>query len=349
MSSPHCTLFPHECCLAKTKAPKECMEEEWKLDPMSSDDEKMVEMQDQEKKWRVEVQKEEHQWRQDEAEKRAWEEVEKVEEERKAQEEAVRVREEAERLAKEAVEREEAAKRAAEAVEERADAKRRAIEECLWEAAGQWSEMVVAPPWVAKPSRRMTVVGSSALGHRASGVQDPCTWCCNKGTLCVLGVAKGKTTACKACHHTKVSCSWMKKMVGELRKQKQAWRSEEAEEVEVVNVDEDEDKEWLHFVVLQHLMEEHWDALRALIMTLDMLSTDFLKFWQDSWNLRVATLRAIETITDELWRANDLKEEEMGRSKGKGKERAQEEFRRARTEDDDRDMEMGGVGPSSLA
>ncbi|KAG6326333.1 hypothetical protein ID866_12756 [Astraeus odoratus] len=84
-------------------------------------------------------------------------------------------------------------------------------------------------------------------------------------------------------------------------------------------------------------------------MTLDTLSMDFLKFRQDSWNLRVATLQAIETITDELQRVNDLKEEEMGRSKGKGKEKAQEEFRRARTEDDDRDMEMGRAGPSSLA
>ncbi|KAG6328325.1 hypothetical protein ID866_10765 [Astraeus odoratus] len=80
-----------------------------------------------------------------------------------------------------------------------------------------------------------------------------------------------------------------------------------------------------------------------------MLSTDFLKFWQDLWNLRVAMLRVIEIITNKLQRANDLKEEEMGRSKGKGKEKAQEEFRRARTEDDDRDMEMGGAGPSSLA
>ncbi|KAG6327387.1 hypothetical protein ID866_11703, partial [Astraeus odoratus] len=31
-------------------------------------------------------------------------------------------------------------------------------------------------------------------------------------------------------------------------------------------------------------------------MTLDTLSTDFLKFWRDLWNLGVATLRAIETI-----------------------------------------------------
>ncbi|KAG6326371.1 hypothetical protein ID866_12718 [Astraeus odoratus] len=282
-------------------------------------------MQDQEKKRRVEVWKEEHRQRQDEAEKRAREEAEhlaheeaakkaqeeaerKAEEERKVQEEAARAREEAERRAKEAVAREEAVRRAAKAAEERADAERRALEEQLWEVAGQRSEMVVAPPRVAKPSGRMTMVGPSAPGWRASGVQDPCTRCRNKGTSCVLGIAKGKTLACEACRHTKVSCSWMKKMAGETCKRKQVRHSEEMEGREVVDmdVDDDEDEERLHFA-------------------------------------------AIETIADELRRANDLKEEEMGRSKGKGKEKAQEEFRGARMEDDDGDMEMGGAGPSSLA
>ncbi|KAG6327386.1 hypothetical protein ID866_11702 [Astraeus odoratus] len=227
-----------------------------------------------EKKQRVEVWKEEHQQRQDEAEKRAWEEAKclaceeatrkvqeeaerKVEEECKVQEEAARAREEAERLAKEAAEREEAAKRTAEAMEERADTERRAIEEHLWEVAGQWLEMVVAPPWVAKPSGRMMVAGPSALGRRVSGVQDPCTRCCNKGTPCMLGAAKGKTMACEVCHHVKVSCSWTKKTAGESRKWKWVWRSEEAEEIEVIDVDEDEDEEWLHFAVPQHLAEEH--------------------------------------------------------------------------------------------
>ncbi|KAG6327593.1 hypothetical protein ID866_11496 [Astraeus odoratus] len=274
MSSPCHTLSPHECCLAKTKAPKECMEEEWKLiskgklNPMSSDDEKMAEMRDQEKKWRVEVWKEECRQRWDEAEKRVQEQAEclaheeatrkvqeeaerKAEEECKAQEEAVRAREEAERLAKEAAEREEAMKRVTEAVEERVDAKRRAIEEQLWEVVGQWLEMAVAPLWVAKPSGRMTMGGSGTPACRASGVQDPCTWCHNKGTLCVLGAAKGKTC------HAKVSCSWSKKMVGELRKQKWAWRLEETEEIEVIDMDKEEDKEWPHFVVPQHLVEEH--------------------------------------------------------------------------------------------
>ncbi|KAG6326509.1 hypothetical protein ID866_12580 [Astraeus odoratus] len=281
-----------------------------------------------EKKQRVEVQKEEHQQRQDEVEKRAQEEAEclackkatkkvqeeaerKAEEECKVQEEAARAREEAERLAKEATAREEAAQRAAEAVEERADTERRALKEWLWEMAGQWLETVVVPLQVAKPSGRMTMGGSSTPACRASGVQDPCTWCCNKGTLCVLGAAKGKTMACKVCHHAKVQ------------------RSEEAEEIEAVNVDEEEDEEQPHFAVPQHLMEEHRDALRALTTTLDTL--------------------VIETIANELQRVNDLKEEEMGRSKGKGKEKAQEEFRRARTEDDDGDMEMGRAGPSSLA
>ncbi|KAG6327170.1 hypothetical protein ID866_11919 [Astraeus odoratus] len=357
MSSPHRTSSPHECCLAKAKAPKECMEGEWRLisegelDPMSSDDEKMAEMRDQEKKQRVERAWEEaEQLVCEEATKKAQEEAEKkVEEEHKVQEEAARVREEAKRLAKEAAVREQAVIRAVEAMEARADAKRRALEEWLWETAGQQLETVVVPLQVAKPSGRMMVVGPSALGCKVSGVQDPCTRCCNKGTPCVLSAAKGKTTACKACRHAKVSCSWSKKTVGELRKRRWVWRSEEAEEIEVVNMDKDEDEEQPHFAVLQHLVEEHQDTLRALTTTLDMLSTDFLKFWQDLWNLGVATLRVIETIADELWRVNDLKEEEMGRSKGKGKEKAQEEFRRARTEDDNGDTEMGGAGPSSLA
>ncbi|KAG6326943.1 hypothetical protein ID866_12146, partial [Astraeus odoratus] len=240
---------------------------------------------------------------QDEAERRAREEAKhlaceeaerKAEEECKVQKEVARVREEAERLAKEAAEREEAAKRVAEAAEERADAERRAIEERLWEVVGQQSEMVVAPLQVAKLSGRMTVGGSSAPACRASGV-------------------------------------WSKKTVGESRKQKQAWRLEEMEEIEVVDVDEEEDEERPHFAVLQHLAEEHWDALGALMTTLDTLSTDFLEF------------RVIETVTNKLQRANNLKEEEMGRSKRKGKEKAQEEFRRARMEDDDGDMEMGKI------
>ncbi|KAG6327231.1 hypothetical protein ID866_11858 [Astraeus odoratus] len=234
---------------------------------------------------------------QEEAEQKAQEEAErKAEEEHKAQEEAARVKEEAERVAKEAAVREEAVRRVVEAVEERADAERRAVKEQLWEAVGQRSETAVAPLWVAKPSGRMTVAGPSAPAWRASRVQDPCTRCCNKGTFCILGAAKGKAMACEVCCHAKVSCSWSKKMAGEMRKQKQAWRSEEVEETEIINMDKDEDKDWPHFV-----------------------------------------------------RVNNLKEEEMGRSKGKGKEKAQEEFRRARTEDDDGDTEMGRAGPSSLA
>ncbi|KAG6325690.1 hypothetical protein ID866_13399, partial [Astraeus odoratus] len=151
--------------------------------------------------------------------------------------------------------------------------------------------------------------------------------CHNKGTPCVLGAAKGKTTACEACCHAKASCSWLKKIVRELRKWKQVWRSEEAEETEVIDVDVDKDKE-------------------ALTTTLDILSTDFLAFQQDSWNLSMSILRAMEAIADELQQSNDLKEEEMG--KGKGKEKAKEEGPRRRMEDNDGDMEMGGAGPLSL-
>ncbi|KAG6327514.1 hypothetical protein ID866_11575 [Astraeus odoratus] len=371
MSSPRHTSSPHEHCLAKTKAPKERTEEEWRLvsegelDPMSSNDENMVKMQDREKKWRVEVQKDEHQRRQEamehqaceeaeqraqeEAEQRAQEEAErKAEEERKAQEAVARAKEEAERRAKEDVEREDTAWRAVEAVEERVNAERRALKERLWEAVGQQSAMAVAPLQVAKPSRRMTVVGPSAPGWQASGVQDPCTRCCNKGTPCVFGAAKGKTMACEACRHVKVSCSWTKRTAGEKCKWKWVQQSEDVEEKEVVDVDadEEEDKEQSHFAVLTHLTEEHRDALGALMTTLDMLSMEFYEFRRDYWGFGAEVLKVMDTIAQELKRANDLKEEEMGRAKGKGKEKAQEEFRRVRMEDDDRDMEMGRAGPS---
>ncbi|KAG6328794.1 hypothetical protein ID866_10295 [Astraeus odoratus] len=102
-----------------------------------------------------------------------------------------------------------------------------------------------------------------------------------------------------------------------------------------------------HFAVPTHLTEEHWDTLRALMTTLDMLSMDFLAFQQDSWNLSVSILRVVEAIADKLQRSNNLKEEAMGKSKGKGKEE-EEEPRRRRMEDKDGDMEMDRAGPSSL-
>ncbi|KAG6326968.1 hypothetical protein ID866_12121 [Astraeus odoratus] len=165
--------------------------------------------------------------------------------------------------------------------------------------------MVAAPPQVAKSSGRMSMAGPSTAGQRASGVQEPCTRCHNKGTLCVLGMAKGKTTACKVCHHAKVSCSWTKKMTGEVQKKK------------------------------------------ALMVTLDTLSMEFYKFQRDYWGFGGEVLRVMDTISQELKRANDLKEEEMGKAKGKGKEK-EEGPRRWRMEDKDRDMEMGRAGPSSL-
>ncbi|KAG6328053.1 hypothetical protein ID866_11036 [Astraeus odoratus] len=311
MSSPHCTLSPHEILLVKTKAPHEHMEDEW---------------------WLV---------FEEEAER-------KVEEEHKAQ--AARAKEEAERRAKEDAEREDAAQRATEAVEERANAERRALEERLWEVVGQWSVMAVAPLQVAKPSGRMTMVGPSAPGWRASGVQDPCTRYHNKGTPCMLGAAKGKTTACKVCHHVKVSCSWTKRTASKTHKQKQVQQLEDMEEKEVIDMDtnEEEDKEQLHFAVLTHLMEEYRDALGALTTTLDTLSTEFYKFQRDYWGFSTEVLKVMDTIAQELKRANDLKEEEMGKAKGKGKEK-EEGPRRGRMEDKDRDTEMGRAGPLFLA
>ncbi|KAG6326793.1 hypothetical protein ID866_12296, partial [Astraeus odoratus] len=247
------------------------MEEEWhlisegELNPVSSDDENM-----------------------EEAEKRAWEEAEhlaceeaakkvqeeverKAEEEHKAQEEAAK---------REREERETAVRMAQEAAEAWADAERRALEERLWDVVAQHSETAVAPLQVAKPGRRMSVAGPSVPGRRASGVQDPCTWCCNKGTLCVLGMAKGKTMVCEVCHHAKVSCSWMKRMVGEVQKKKRVCRLEEVDNIEMIEA--------------------------------DTLSTEFYEFRRDYWGFGGEVLRVMDTIALELKRANDLKEEEMG-------------------------------------
>ncbi|KAG6326031.1 hypothetical protein ID866_13058, partial [Astraeus odoratus] len=334
MSSPCCTLSPYETLMAKTKDPRERMEEEWrlisegKLDPMLSNDEDTAKMRDREKKRRVEVQKDERRRKQEEAEKRAREEAEclvhkeavrkeaerKAEEECKAQEEAAK---------REREERETAARMAWEAAEAQADAEQRALEERLWDAAVQRSETVAAPPQVAKPGGRMSVAGPSIPGRRASGVQDPCTQCCNKGTLCVLGVAKGKTTACEACRHAKVSYSWTKRTVGEARKKKRVRRLEEADDVEMMEAGEDNEEEEMrsHFAVLPHLVEEHRDALGALMATLDTLSMEFYEFRRDYWGFGGEVLRVLDTIALELKRANDLKEEEMGKAKGKGKEK----------------------------
>ncbi|KAG6330280.1 hypothetical protein ID866_8807 [Astraeus odoratus] len=122
-------------------------------------------------------------------------------------------------------------------------------------------------------------------------------------------------------------------------------RLEEMEDIEMIEVSKDNEEEevWSHFAVLA---EDHWDAFGVLMTTLDMLSMDFLTFQQDSWNISMDMLKLMGVIAHELQRANDLKEEEMG--KEKGKEKAEGESKRRRTEDKDRDMEMGRAGPSSL-
>ncbi|KAG6327021.1 hypothetical protein ID866_12068 [Astraeus odoratus] len=340
------TPSPNNMATAKVNDPQQHMEEDWtlileaELNPMLSDDE--------DKEWR----EAEERRACEEVAKKAWEEAKEA---CKAQEEVEKKeREEREAAAWKAWEAVEVQAdkewRAREAAEAQADAEQRSVKERLWNVVVQCSEMVAAPPWVAKPGRRMSVVGPSTSGQRASGVQDPCTQCCNKGTCCILGMAKGKTMACEACCHTKVSCSWTKKTTGEVQKKKWVCCSEEADDVEMVEASEDNEEEdaWLHFTVLPHLAEEHRDTLRALTTTLDTLSMEFYKFWRDYWGFSMEVLKAMDTITQELKRANDLKEEEMGRSKGKGKEK-EEGPRRERMEDEDGDMEMGRVGPSSLA
>ncbi|KAG6327024.1 hypothetical protein ID866_12065 [Astraeus odoratus] len=280
MSAFHRTPSPNDMATAKVKDPWQHTEEDWmlvseaELDPVLSNDEGMVQLQKQEKKWQLEVwrdecrQKQDKEWREaeerracEEAVKKAWEEAEEV---HKVQEEAEKKeREEREAAAQKAWEAAEAQadkeRRAREAAEVWADAEERAVKERLWNVVVQHLEMVAAPPWVAKPGGRMSVVGPSTSGWRASGVQDPCTWCCNKGTCCVLGMAKGKTMACEVCCHVKVSCSWTKKMTGEVQKKKWVCHLEEVDDVEMVEASKDNEEEdaWSHFAVPPHLAEEH--------------------------------------------------------------------------------------------
>ncbi|KAG6325998.1 hypothetical protein ID866_13091, partial [Astraeus odoratus] len=298
MSAFHHTPSSNNTATAKVKDPQQCMEEDWslvleaELDPMSSNDEDEEQREAEERRVHEEVVK------------KAWEEAE----------EACKVQEEVAKRERE--EREVTVQKAQKAAEAQADAEWRALEERLWDVAVQHSETVAAPPQVAKPGGRMSVVGPSASGQRASGVQDPCTWCCNKGTHCILSAAKGKTMACEVCRHMKVSCSWVRKTTGEVQKRKQVRHSEEVEDVEIVEADE----VWLHFVVPPHLVEDHQDTLGALTTTLDM-STEFYKFRRDYWGFGMEVLKVMDTIAQELKRANDLKEEEMGKAKGKGKEK----------------------------
>ncbi|KAG6326614.1 hypothetical protein ID866_12475, partial [Astraeus odoratus] len=274
MSSPHCTLSPHKTLLAKTKDPQEHTEEEWHL---VSEGKLNPVLSDNENTAKIAREEAEH-LAHEEAAKKVEEAERKVEEECKAQEEVVK---------REREEREVATWMAWEAVEAWADAEQRALEERLWDTAAQCSEMVAAPLQVAKPGGRMS------------------------GTLCILGTAKGKTTACKACCHAKVSCSWTKRMAREAQKKKQVHHSEEVDDIEMVEADEDDKEEetWSHFTVLPHLMEEHQDALRALTVTLDMLSMEFYEFQRDYWGFGGEVLRVMDTIALELKRANDLKEE----------------------------------------
>ncbi|KAG6326468.1 hypothetical protein ID866_12621, partial [Astraeus odoratus] len=288
MSASRRTPSPNDTAAAKVKDPQQRTEEDWmlvseaELDPVSSDDEGTARLRKREKERRLE-----------EAAKKAREEAEEA---RKAQEEAAK---------KEREEREAAARKAQEAAEARADAERRVLEERLWDAAAQRSETVAAPPRVAKPGGRMSVAGPSVPGRRASGVQDPCTRCCNKGTLCILGAAKGKATACEACRHAKVSCSWTKRTAGEARKKKRVRHLEETDDVEMMEAGEDDKEEETrsHFTVPPHLAEEHRDALGALTATLDTLSMEFYEFRRDYWGFGGEVLRVMDTIALELKRA----------------------------------------------
>ncbi|KAG6328903.1 hypothetical protein ID866_10186 [Astraeus odoratus] len=342
MSTSCCTPSPHEVLLAKTMDAHQCMEAKWhlisegELNPVLNIDKNMAKMQS-EKRAQEEAKHLVHK----EAVKKAWEEAERQAEEAHKVQEEVEKKEKEEReaaawKAREAAEAQaDKEQRAREAAEVHADDEWRALEDRLWEEESRRNAEEVVGLQVIRPSMDLSGAGpSSRKCSKGSGMQDSCSNCCSKGIHFILGAAKGKMTACEACCHAKTSCSWSKKTARETCKQK------------LVGED-DKEEMWSHFTVPTHLMEDHQDALGALMTMLDMLSIDFLAFWQDSWTLGMEMLKAMAIIASELWRANDLKEE-MGRSKAKGKEKAKEEGPRRRTEDNNRDMEMGRAGPSFL-
>ncbi|KAG6329621.1 hypothetical protein ID866_9468 [Astraeus odoratus] len=257
---------PNDVATAKVKDSQQCTEEDWtlvseaELDPMLSND-KNEEQREAEERRACE-----------EAAKKAWEEAERQAKEAcKVQEATEKEREEREAAVQKAWEAVEAwadkEQRAREAAEAWVDDKQRALEDRLWEEESRWNAEKVVGPSPSSMSKRHS---------KGPGPQDPCVRCWSKGMHCIL-------------------CSWTKRLTNEKHKQKRVHRSE-GREVVTVNKDEEEEEECLHFMVPPHLAEDHWDALRALIITLDTLSMEFYDFQRDYWGFSTEVLKVMDTI-----------------------------------------------------
>ncbi|KAG6327586.1 hypothetical protein ID866_11503, partial [Astraeus odoratus] len=179
------------------------------------------------------------------------------------------------------------------------------------------------------------------------------------------GMAKGKSTACKSCHKAKVSCSWSKAARGVAHK----WRRTQTKEDDGEEDEEDnEDDGEGDFVVLPALVQEHWDVLGALTMTLSALLKEFKGYHHDQWDLQARQVRGLKALQKEMKKANALKVKEL-RISTKGKERVaelSEELLESGKEEEevedgnkggvaegegdngDRDVEMGAVPSASI-
>ncbi|KAG6328397.1 hypothetical protein ID866_10692 [Astraeus odoratus] len=125
--------------------------------------------------------------------------------------------------------------------------------------------------------------------------------------------------------------------------------------------DEDDEAEGEgNFMVLLALMQEHRDALSALMMTLSVLLKEFKGYCHDQWDLQAHQVRGLKALQKEMKKANALKVKEL-KATTKGKEKAaevleellessdeEEQMEGKGSEDRDRDVEMG-AGPSASA
>ncbi|KAG6329201.1 hypothetical protein ID866_9891 [Astraeus odoratus] len=122
--------------------------------------------------------------------------------------------------------------------------------------------------------------------------------------------------------------------------------------------DDDDDAEGDEdFVVPAALMEEHWDALGALTMTLSALLKEFEGYHHEQWDLQACQVRGLKALQREMRKANTLKAKELeATTKGKEKvaevmeeslessdEEEQVKGKDGKDGDGDRDVEMGAA------
>ncbi|KAG6331324.1 hypothetical protein ID866_7766 [Astraeus odoratus] len=70
-------------------------------------------------------------------------------------------------------------------------------------------------------------------------------------------------------------------------------------------------------ILAEHLLEEHRDALGALTTMLDLVIWGIHYFQMQYWQANMQVLRRIEALMQEVKKLNVLKEEGLGKGKGK--------------------------------